>query len=146
MAREVKFRLTNKDPNITTLATFSTGWDDSWKYRVPQHTMILLRPGDLFSAYCTDSADVEYVAPDALVKIEVRDPSASIVRLVYGPANYLSSTEFQNVTSKRKLQIEEEIKVLPTQWIVIATKDSLGMDTASIAADYFELLTTKIIE
>lgn len=146
MPKEAQFRVTDDDPNITEDSTFGTTWRDTWKFRCPQHLRILLKPGDLFSAKLYDSADVEYVAPDALVKIEVRDPSETKAIIVYGPDNYTRSGDFQDIKKRRKLQIEEPILVKPRDWIVVATKDSTGMDTASVANSFFELLTTRVVD
>ena len=146
MPKQVQFRLTDDDPNITKDAVFGTTWRDTWKFRCPQHMKIVLQPGDLFSAYVEDSGDAEIAAPPALVKIEVRDPSEQRVELVYGPDNYLSSNNFQQYSYRRKLRLEHPIVVNPRDWIVVATKDDTGLDAASIANSYFELVTTKVIE
>lgn len=151
MPKEVKFRLVDTDPNITEDSTFGTTWRDTWKFRCPQHMSILLKKGDMFSIHAEDSADAEYILPDgtnagALVKIEVRDPSEQKVQLVYGPSNYASCKEFQQVTKIAKLDIEQPILVKPREWIVFMTKDHVGMDSASVANSYCRLLTTKIVE
>lgn len=147
MPQKVQFRLTDADPNITKDAVFGTAvWRDTWKFRCPQHMQIVLQPGDLFSAYINDSADAEFAAPDALVKIEIRDPSEESIQLIYGPNNYLANNNFQDIKQLRPLQIEHPVVVKPRDWIVVATKDDLGLDAASIAASYFQLLTTKVIE
>ena len=105
MAKEVQFRLTEDDPNITADATFGTGWRDTWKFRCPQHMSIVLKPGQRFSAKLYDSADAEYVAPDALVKVEVRDPSEQQAIIDYGPDNYKRSSDFQDIKKRRCLRI-----------------------------------------
>ena len=146
MAKEVPFLLTDDDPNITADATFGTTWRDTWKFRCPAGMRILLRKGDTLSVYVLDSGDAEIAAPDALVKVEVRDPSEQNIVLAYGPDNYLSATEFQNAAKKRKFQLDEPIVVKPREWIVVATKDNLGLDSASILTSYFNLQTTKVID
>ena len=146
MAKEVQFRLTDDDPNITDDAVFGTTWRDTWKFRCPQHMVLILKPEDIFSAYIEDSGDAEIAAPDALVKVEVRDPSEQRIELVFGPDNYISSSNFQEMSNRRKLRIEHKIIVNPRDWIVIATKDNTGLDAASILNSYFELITSKVIE
>jgi len=146
MAKEVPFRLTDDDPNITADSVFGTTWRDTWSFRCPQHMSILLKKGDCFSAKVYDSGDTEYVAPDALVKIEVRDPSGQKVELIYGPENYLSVKEFQQLSHKAKLNLEHPVMVKPRDFIVVMTKDSTGMDTASMLTSFFELQTTKVLE
>ena len=146
MAKQVKFELIDTDPNITEDSTFGTGWRDTWKFRCPQHMEIVIRNGDLFSLKAYDSGDSEYAAPDAIVKIEVRDPSEERTLLIYGPANYTASDEFQDVKSTAEIRLKQEVRVRPREYIVFMTKDDTGMDAASVANSYCRLLTTKIIE
>lgn len=151
MASRGMFRLVDTDANITEDSTFGTTWRDTWKYRVPQHTHIILQKGDRFSLYAEDSADAEYIAPDgtnagALVRIEARDPSEQNVTNIYGPANYVSSTEFQQVSKMAKLDLDEPVDVGPRSWIVFMTKDHTGMDSASVANSRCRLTTTKVVE
>jgi hypothetical protein len=146
MAKEVPFSLTKDDPNITADSTFGTTWRDTWKFRCPQHMSVLLKKGDRFSILAYDSGDVEYVAPDALVKIEARDPSGQKVELIYGPENYVSATEFQQGTKTAKLNLDHPVLIKPRDFIVVMTKDSTGMDSASIANSTFLLRTTKVLE
>lgn len=146
MPREVPFRLTDDDPNITADSVFGTSWRDTWSFRCPQHMSVLLKKGDPFAIKAYDSGDVEYVAPDALVKIEARDPSGQKVELIYGPENYLSATEFQQGSKKAKLNLEHPVLIKPRDFLVVMTLDSTGMDSASIANSFFELLTTKVLE
>ena len=137
--KERPFRLTDDDPNITADSTFGTTWRKTWKFQCPEGMVVILKPGDTFSAVAYDSADVEYVAPDAEIKVEVADPSENTTVLVYGPANYLSSTNFQQYTHKRKLRILTKVRVETNHWIIVSTRDSLGMDAASILTSYFVL-------
>lgn len=146
MAKELPYRITQDDPNITADSTFGATWRDTWKYRVPQHLQVLIKPGDIFSVKLYDSGDVEYVKPDALVQLEVRDPSEQTKELLYGPGNYAALTSFQQRSYRRKLTIEKPILIKPRSWIVVMTYDSTGMDSASIANSFFELLTTKLVE
>ena len=144
--QETKFQLRDTDPNITEDSTFGATWRDTWKFQCPSHMRIVLRAGDLFSIMAYDSGDVEYVAPDALVKIEVRDPSEQRKVLVYGPSNYVSATEFQRGSYMAKLKVDREVNVGPRDYIVFMTKDSTGMDAASVANSYCRLTTRKITE
>ena len=145
MPRLQKFRLLDTDPNVTEDSSFGTTWRDTWDFECPSHMMIYLQKGDLFSLKAYDSGDVEYVAPDAEVKVEVRDPSGQKKILVYGPANYLSSDEFQEYKKMAKLRIDQPIAVKPRDHIVIMTKDSTGMDAASVANSYARLMTSREI-
>ena len=146
MAKVQKFRLVDTDPNITEDSTFGATWRDTWDFECPSHMRVILQPGDLFSLVCYDSSDVEFVAPDALIKIEVRDPSGQKKILAYGPANYTSSSEYQEYKKMAKLRIEQPIEVKPRDHIVIMTYDSTGMDSASVANSYARLMTSRIID
>ncbi len=139
-----RFLLTQSDPNISLATAFGTGWVDAFTYECPQNSNLILQAGDKFSAKFYDSADVEYVAPDALVKIEVRDPSGRSVERVYGPANYKKSAEFQDNDKKCHLRLEHPVLVNPGDKLVVMNLDSTGMDTASMANSYFALETTQL--
>ena len=148
MPQQVRYRLTDADANITKDVAFGSTWRDTFKYQCPDGTEIVLnadpRNSDIFSLHAEDSADVEYVAPDALVQIEVRDASEQSKINIYGPANYKSSKEFQDVGSMAKLRLDVPVRVKARSFIVFMTKDSTGMDSASIANSYCRLLTNKI--
>jgi len=146
MPKLQKFRLVDTDANVTEDSTFGATWRDTWDFECPSHMRIMLQKGDLFSLKAYDSADVEYVAPDALVKIEVRDPAGQRKILVYGPANYVSSSEFQQLTKMAKINIEQPIEVKPRDHIVFMTKDSTGMDSASVANSYCRLVTSRVVD
>ena len=142
---EKPFRLTQMDPDVTQDTVFGTTWRDTWDWRCPSKKTVVLKKGDRFSCKAYDSADVEYVAPDALVRIEVRDPSGDKVTRVYGSANYIKSRERQDNKKRAKLDLEQPCIVRPRDHIVVMTKDDTGMDTASIANSYFEVITGQII-
>jgi len=146
MPQESKFRLLDTDPNITEDSAFGTTWRDTWKFQCPSHMRLILKKGDYFSLHAEDSADAEYAAPDSLVQIEVRDPSEQKKINVYGPANYNSSKEFQDFNSMAQLDLDVPIIIKPRDFIVFMTKDSVGMDAASVANSYCRLITTKIVE
>ena len=141
-----KFRLVDTDPNITEDSTFGTTWRDTWDFECPSHMRILLQKGDLFSLAAYDSGDAVYVDPDTQVKIEVRDPSGQKKILAYGPACYVSSSEFQQMTKMAKLRVDQPIEIKPRDHIVFMTKDSTGMDAASVANSYCRLITSRIVE
>jgi len=141
--REQRFQLVDTDPNITEDSTFGTTRRETWKYKVPDGTEIILSKGDEFSLYAEDSGDAEYTDPGALVQIEVRDASEQKVINVYGPNNYKCSTEFQERKKIAKLQLDAPIRVKSREYIVILTTDDTGMDSASVANSYCRLLCTK---
>lgn len=145
-----RFKLVDTNSNIVEDSTFGTTWRDTWDYECPSKMMILLQNGDLFSLKAYDSADVEYVAPDAEIKIEVRDAAGQKKILVYGPANYISSKEFQEKKKMAKLRLDKKtmpdgITVKPRDHIVFMTKDTTGMDSASVDTSYCRLMTSRVV-
>lgn len=146
MGEKLDFILRDTDPNITEDSTFGTTWRDTWLFQCPDGMMVILNYNgkkDEFSLVAYDSADAVYVAPDALVQIEVRDPSQQRAINIYGPANYVSSSEVQDIKKKAKLQLDQPVFVKPRDYIAFMTKDSTGMDAASVANSYCRLKTTK---
>jgi len=141
--RDQRFQLVDTDPNITEDATFGTTRRDTWKYKVPEGTAIILSKGDELSYYGSDSGDAEMTDPGALLQVEVRDASEQKVINVYGPNNYYASREFQERKKIAKLQLDTPIIVKSREWIVFCTTDDLGFDSASIPNSYFRLLCTK---
>jgi len=146
MPREIPYQIRQTDPNITADATFGTTWRDTWSWQCPENLHVLIKAGDTISFYIEDGGDVEIAAPDAQVKIEVRDPSGSTVRLAYGPSNYISAKEFQDKTKKAKLWGRHEILVKPREKIVFAIKDNVGLDAASILNSFFIFATHKWVD
>jgi len=143
MAKLEKFKLTDQDPNITADSTFGTTWRDTWKYQCPPKWILHLQKGQRFSLKAYDSSDVEYVAPDAQVKIEVRGPVGQNIINIYGPANYLSSDDFQDEKKVALLNLDQEVIVKPRDLLVFMTKDSTGMDAASILTSFASLTTLR---
>lgn len=146
MANKRPYHITQDDPNITVLTSFGTGWDDAWEWECPDNMRILIEDGNLFSAELYDSADAEYVGPDAEVQIVVRDASDHEIMRIFGPDNYCRVTEWQSFKSRAKLRLEQPVVVEPGSKIVVRTKDSTGMDTASIANSQFILETSRIVD
>ncbi len=144
--KEVKFQLTDLDPNITEDGVFGAAkWCDTWSFQCPENMGILLKPGDYFSMKMYDTGDAEMAAPDAQVKLEVRDPSGQVVGVVFPPENYLSVKEFQQYSKMAQLWIEQPILVTPRSKIVVMTKDDLGTDASGIVLSYARLITTKVL-
>ena len=141
---EKAYRITQNDPNITKDAAFGTTWRDTFKLQVPQGMCVVLKKGDPLSMKLYDSADVEYVAPDALVKVEARDAAGRNVRNVFGPANYTRVVEFQDTGKRARLDMDNPILLVPNDFLVFMSLDSTGMDAASILNSYMELMTHRI--
>ena len=140
---EEPFHLTDSDPGITAAAGVAATWSDIWKYQVPQGVTHVLRTEHTFSAYIEDGS-AEITAPDAQVKIEVRDPSEQDKRPVYGPAMYSRSIEFQDRDKMAHLNIlPGGLAVKPRDWIVVMVNDNGTIDQTD---SYFDLFCSRIRE
>lgn len=133
------FHLTDNDPNITETDGTANTWSDLWKYQVPVGTALRLAADNTFAAYIED-ASAEIGNSDAQVRIRVRDPAETENIVVYGPALYLKSKEFQDRPLKAHLGVQEYI-VRERHWLVFECKDNGTIDASD---SYFELLTSRI--
>lgn len=149
MPREVPYSIwfgKNTDGNVTALtSTTAAKWEDVYKFRCPENMQVILKAGDIISAYLEATA-AQIAAPDAQVRIEVRDASEEKRERVFGPENYLAIIEFQDMSSRAKLKLEHPVLVRPRDYIVIMVKDDTAMDATDISTtNYGVLETTKII-
>jgi len=140
---EEPFHLTNADANVTEADGTAATWSDIFKYQVPQGVTHMLNSEHTFSGYVED-ASAEVAAPDAQVKIEVRDPSEQDKRPVYGPAMYTMSTEFQDRDLMAHLNCPAGgVQVTPRSWIVVMVNDDGTIDASD---SYFDLLISRVRE
>lgn len=139
---EEPFHLTNADPGITSADGTADTWSDIFKYQVPQGVTHMLKPEHTFSAYFNDGSEI--AAPEAQVKIEVRDPSEQDKRPVFGPAMYARVKEFSEKSKLAKLNVSSDgMQVKPRDWIVVMVKDN---GTVAAADSYFDLHINRIRE
>ena len=143
-AVERPYRITQNDPNITADSTFGTAWRDTWSLQVPESMSILLKAGDTLAMKLYDSGDSEYACPAAMVKVEARDPSGRNVRNIFGPAMYDRVKEFADKTKKAQLTLDQPVLLKPNDFLVFMTLDDTGMDTASIANSFMEVMTSRL--
>ena len=138
---EQPFRLTQDDPVITEADGTADAWSDIFKYQVPNGTSLLLKPGYTFSAYLED-VSAQVGNSTCQVKIEKRDASGSDVLLVYGPALYLESKEFQELSKTARVQVPSGgVEIREREFLVIAVKDDGAIDASD---SYFELRIHKV--
>jgi len=143
MVAELKlapFHITRADGNITEADGTADLWSDIWKYTCPKGSGLLLQAGDALSAYLEDAA-AEVGNYDCFIKVEVRDPSGQDVVLLYGPALYIKSKEFQNRNTIARLAMPAPVKLYPRQTLVICVKDNGAIDASD---SYFDLFTSKV--
>ena len=140
---EEPYNLNDDDGNITEADGTASTWSDIWKWQCPQGVSLLMQSKDTISAYIED-ASAEIAAPDAQVKVEIRDPSEQDKRPIYGPAMYLRSAEFSDSETKAHLNIPAGgLVVKPRDWVVVVVNDGGTIDASD---SYFNLATTRIRE
>jgi len=140
---EEPFHLTDADGNVTAASGTAAVWSDIWKYQVPQGVAHILKPEHTLSAYIED-AGAEIAAPDAEIKVEVRDPAEQDKEVVYGPAMYIRSTEFQDRKKMAHLNVPAAGKpVRARDWVVVMVKDGGTIDQTD---SYFDLFINRVRE
>jgi hypothetical protein len=114
---------------------------DVWKYQVPSGQAHILKPGHRFAAYLKDTGAAEVGSGTCRIKIVIRDQSESEEKVLYGPALYVASKEFQDADKMAKLDLQKEEKVGEKMFIVIQANDDTGVDES---ASYFKLETVRV--
>jgi len=138
---EQPFRLYQDDPVVAVANGVANTWSDIWTYQVPNGTAFILKPSHSFSAYIKD-ASAEVGSATCQVKIEKRDSSKSDVLVVYGPALYVESKEFQEKSKLARLMVPGEgVIINEREYLIISVKDDATVTEASC---YFELHIAKI--
>lgn len=113
-----------------------------WKYQVPVGQAHILKPGHHFSAYGYELSTAECTSGGCRFKIVIRDQSEGDEKTIYGPALYVASTDFTDVTKMAKLDLRNELHVEERFFIVILAYTSTAVFDES--ASYFRLETVRI--
>ena len=135
------FHLSSADGGNTEGNGTVNTWSDIWKYQVPRGTEIVLSRGDTFSCYLEDTAPAEIGDKDSKVRIQVRDPAEGSDILVYGPALYIHSKEFQDDDLIARLKIPKPRRVPSRYWIVISAYDGVVIDASD---SYYDLYCNRV--
>lgn len=138
--REEPFHLTNTEAGIVEADGTANQWSDIWKYQVPPGMAIKLTSRDTFSLYAEDTTPAEIGNSTAQVRILVRNAAETAEIVVYGPALYARSREFQERPKMARLAVGQ-LEVKARQFIVIQIKDDGTVDASD---SYFDLFTTRI--
>jgi hypothetical protein len=135
--KEEPFRLTNTNPVISEADGVALTWTDVWTYQVPNGTALILKPNHSFAAYLEDSSPAEVGDASCRIKIEKRDSSKSDTLIVYGPALYVSSKEFQYQQKMARLKVPAAgVVVNEREYLIISVYDDATGDSSD---SYFEL-------
>jgi hypothetical protein len=145
--KEETWALTSADtvaiPSSTTYRNDGTAntWSDIWKYQVPSGQVHVLKPGHRFSAVVKDTTTAAVGDGTCRLRIEVRDQSEQDKKVIYGPALYVSSKEFQQDDKMARLGLQNDLVVEEKFWIVIQGYDDATIDES---LSYFKLETLRI--
>jgi len=115
-------------------------WSDIWKYQVPTGQAHILRASHRLAFYLEDvSAQVSNGTCE--IRIEVRDQSEQDRSVIYGPALYVATKEFQDDTKMARLSVRKDVVVEEKFFIVIVVKDDGAIDESD---SYFKLETVRV--
>jgi len=145
VARMQRFRLTNADLNISNHIGDGEGLTDTWDYVTPPMVNIIIQRDDTFFVKAYNKLGIEY-SQCALIKIQVRSRDGIERITIYGPAPYSNSRESLINYRMAFPDIMKSIILKGGEHLVIMTKDTVGMDAASLAKSEFQFLTSRIIE
>lgn len=96
----MEFTVDQNDSNVTKSNGTAAVMSSIYSYKVPRHTAVLIRPGDILSAYLKD-AGAEAVATDAF-QLVVKDPNG-ISQEIIASGQYQIIKEFQDHNKTKKL-------------------------------------------
>ncbi len=124
--KAMEFTITQADDNVTKSTGTAGVMTSIFKYKVPRHSAILLRPQDILSAYCKD-AGAEMVATDPF-QLVVIDPNGISTEII-ASGIYTRIKEFQDQNKTCKLgrarlvksDFQIDLQVKATTVLVIAS-------------------------
>lgn len=119
----------------------ANAWSDIWKYQVPVGQAHLLKSGHRFSSYLEDGAPAEVGSGTCRIKIVIRDQSEGEEKVIYGPALYVASKEFQDADKMARLDLLKDEVVEERFFIVVSVKDDGAVDESD---SYFKLETLRV--
>jgi len=134
---EDEFRIDQNASGITATDGTANALSNIWSFKVPDATGFLIRPGDIFSAYLSDSAGPTEIAVTSLVELIVTDANSVVTRKVVSVA-YTALTEFSNRNSLYTLG--ETIALSPDQLLILRGTANLAISTAD---SYFQVSTVR---
>lgn len=114
-------------------------WSDIWKYQVPTGQAHILKPGHHFSCYAKANA-AECPDGTTRLRIVIRDQSEQDEKSIYGPALYIVSKDFDDVTKMAKLNLTSELAIEEKFFIVIQAYAAALV----VANSYFNLETIRV--
>jgi len=105
--KAMEFSITQNDSNVTKSNGTAAVMTSIFKYKVPRHTAIFIRPTDIISAYLKD-AGAECLTTDPF-ELVVRDPNGISTEIIANGI-YKQIQEFQDSTKTKKLGKKRLVK------------------------------------
>jgi len=120
-----------------------TAWGDIWDYEPPTNIRLLIRPGDIFSAYLVGD-DASEMPGITEIRVEKRDVSEQDRVPILPPTLYNQVKSFTTRQSVMRLSIPSEIVVDSGEHLVIQVKgaDAAATGDTDASASSFKLATT----
>jgi len=126
--------LSHNDPNVTLSTGTAKLMSDIVVYKVPRHTVIELRPQDIFSAYLKD-AGAEMLATDG-VQLLLRDPNNLTQEIIF-TGLYAVIKEFQDSLKTKKIGLA---KLVPSDFQIVIQAQAT---TILVVANCYWQITCK---
>ena len=117
-------------------------WSWVWKYQVPTGQAHILKPSHHFSLYLYDAAPGEVGSGDCRIRIKISDQSEQDTKTIYGPALYIVSKDFDDVTKMATLSLQSELAIEERFWIIIEAYNPT--DALDESGSYFNLETIRV--
>lgn len=137
---EEAYNLTSNDPSVVVQDGIDGVWSMIWKYPVPIGIAIILKPHHTFSCYLENRSQ-EVNDATCRIRIEVLDASEMDRRIIYGPALYLVSKEFQDRARMATLNLNTDMLVLERMFIAVCVDH---IDQVIAGNSYFALAVTRM--
>jgi hypothetical protein len=126
--------LSQNDPNVTPTTGTAKIMTDIVVYKVPRHTVIELRPQDIFSAYLKD-AGAEMLGTDQ-VQLLLRDPNNLTQEIIY-TGLYEVLKEFQDAQLVKHVGLA---KLIPSDFQLVIQAQAT---TILVVANCYWQITCK---
>ncbi len=136
--KAMEFNIDQNDSNVTKSTGTAGVMTSVFKYKVPRHTAILIRPTDVLSAYFKD-AGAETLGTDPF-QLVVRDPNG-VSQEIIASGQYTIIKEFQDSTKTKKLGKARLVK--SDYEIDLQLK---ATTVTVIASNYFQLTCLRYAE
>ncbi len=136
--KAMEYSITQADSNVTKSTGTAALMTSIFKYKVPRHTAILIRPTDILSAYFKDAV-AETVGTDPF-QLVVKDPNGISTEIIANGI-YTQVKEFQDQNKTKKLGKSRLVK---SDYVI---ELQLKATTVTVvASNYFQMSCLRYAE